>query len=498
MASNLIPIPFVHAVILALLALTVAPRSLFSPSTINSLLHQRAVLEELHAILSDNKVLLLFLCWCSAVLVVIYFSTRPIPVLLLDYSCYKPDADRRCSYEVSEYFVRRSRRFSQVSEEFTREIYRKSGLGDETYAPPFLFQPGCDATLASAVQEAKEGMLSVVDSLLSKVLIRPSRVDVLVVTCSMFWPCPSLTSMLVHRYGFKPSIKTFNFSGMGCSAGGMAIDAVAKILRRKSGYGLVVTTESTSLNWYFGDERSMIVTNCIFRVGAAAVLLTSDRTQRGAAKMELVRTLRTHHGIDDASYGAAVQREDNDGNVGVALSKDLVRVAGAGLRSHIATLAPRVLPVSELLRYVYAVARSMLQLQRRYRAGAEEAEKRQPHQVVGHVPDFTKAFEHMCLHPGGKAVVNAVGRLMGLAEVVVEPARMTLHRFGNTSSSSVFYELAYFEAKGRVRKGDRVWMLSFGTGFKACSLVWRALQDSRFDPDNPWNDCIVRYPVQLV
>jgi hypothetical protein len=41
--------------------------------------------------------------------------------------------------------------------------------------------------------------------------------------------------------------------------------------------------------------------------------------------------------------------EDEDGMVGVALTKDLVRVAGAGLRQHISTLAPYVLPVSELL-----------------------------------------------------------------------------------------------------------------------------------------------------
>jgi hypothetical protein len=44
--------------------------------------------------------------------------------------------------------------------------------------------------------------------------------------------------------------------------------------------------------------------------------------------------------------------EDEDGMVGVALTKDLVCVAGASLRQHISTLAPYVLSVSELLRYV--------------------------------------------------------------------------------------------------------------------------------------------------
>ncbi|KAM1005769.1 hypothetical protein TB2_002537 [Malus domestica] len=74
---------------------------------------------------------------------------------------------------------------------------------------------------------------------------------------------------------------------------------------------------------------------------------------------------------------------------------------------------------------------------------------------------------------------------------------MSLHRFGNTSSSLVFYELAYFEAKGRVRKGDRVWMLAFGTGFKVGSLVWKAVSDlGQGGDDNPWSDCIDRYPLK--
>jgi hypothetical protein len=62
-----------------------------------------------------------------------------------------------------------------------------------------------------------------------------------------------------------------------------------------------------------------------------------------------VRTLRTHHGVDDAAFNAALLMEDEECNLGVALTKDLVRVAGAALRRHITTLGPQVLPVSEML-----------------------------------------------------------------------------------------------------------------------------------------------------
>ena len=80
----------------------------------------------------------------------------------------------------------------------------------------------------------------------------------------------------------------------------------------------------------------------------------------------------------------------------------------------------------------------------------------------------------------------------------VEASRMTLHRFGNTSSSSIWYELAYTEAKGRIRRGQRIWQIAFGSGFKCNSAVWQALRHVKPAPNGPWEDCIDRYPVKVV
>ncbi|XP_062193343.1 3-ketoacyl-CoA synthase 17-like [Phragmites australis] len=408
---------------------------------------------------------------------------RQRPVYLLNYSCHLPDVERQVNLEVCEYFGLRCRRYSDDIADFLRLIYSKSGLGQETFAPPFIFSGKFEKTLAFAVQEAEEGLFAVVAQLLAKSDVKPTDISVLVVACSMYSPMPSLASMIVRRFKMSPDVKSYSIAGMGCSAGTVGIDTAARSLRtgRRPGYALVVVTENTSLNWYFGENKHMLVTNCIFRVGSAAALVTDVPARRADSKYELVRTLRTHHGADDAAYNAAVQMEDEKGNMGVALTKDLVRVAGAALRKHIATLGPYVLPFSEMLRYAHRVLRA-------YAAGS-------PKTAAAEVPDFQRAFEHMCIHSGGKAVIDAVARLMRFGPHVVEPARATLHRFGNTSSSLVFYELAYFEAKRRVRAGDRLWMLAFGTGFKACSNVWRALRDAAPDADNPWNGCVDRYPM---
>ncbi|KAK8941509.1 3-ketoacyl-CoA synthase 17 [Platanthera guangdongensis] len=441
------------------------------------------VLHYLLPLTPKHRISFIALLWSSVVAVLTYFSTRPLAVLLLDYSCYCPDADHRCNLELCEYFGMRSRRYSPESADFMRAIYRKSGLGDETYAPPYIFQPDLDSKLPHAIVEADDGMCSAVAALLSKTSVAPEMISTLIVACSMFSPVPSLASRIVNRFRFRSDVKSFNLSGMGCSTGALGMDLAARILRRSPGYALLVVTEATGLNWYFGDNRHMLVTNCIFRVGTAAALLTSNPACRDSAKYELLKSLRTHHGSEDTAYNAAMQADDGKGGIGVALTKDLVRVAGSSLRSHISSLAPRVLPVSELARYAWRVVRSVVKGERKAAAA--------------HVPDFTTAFEHMCIHAGGKAVIDAVGRIMGFDDWVIEPARMCLHRFGNTSSSLVFYELGYFEATSRVRRGDRVWILAFGTGFKACSVVCRALRDVRMAPDNPWKDSVHRFPLKL-
>jgi len=114
-------------------------------------------------------------------------------------------------------------------------------------------------------------------------------------------------------------------------------------------YVMIVSTENITLNGYYGNKRSMLVTNCLFRIGAAAILLSNRRSDRRRAKYVLTDLIRTHKGANDESYTCVAQEEDDEGNIGVSLSKDLMTVAGEALRANITALGPRVLPVSEQL-----------------------------------------------------------------------------------------------------------------------------------------------------
>lgn len=114
-----------------------------------------------------------------------------------------------------------------------------------------------------------------------------------------------------------------------------------------------------------------------------------------------------------------------------------------------------------------------------------------------YVPDFRKAFDHFCIHAGGRAVIEKLSKKLNLSEEQVEPSKMTLYRFGNTSSSSPWYELSYVEAKGSMKKGDRVWQIGLGSGFKCNSAVWKCRRAVKMPSDSPWADCIDKYPVRV-
>lgn len=64
-------------------------------------------------------------------------------------------------------------------------------------------------------------------------------------------------------------------------------------------------------------------------------------------------------------------------------------------------------------------------------------------QVLGmklkpYTPDFKMAFDHFCIHPGGKAVIDGVGKQLNLTQKQCMPMLKPFERYGNTSSSSTW------------------------------------------------------------
>lgn len=159
-------------------------------------------------------------------------------------------------------------------------------------------------------------------------------------------------------------------------------------------------------------------------------------------------------------------------------------MAGELLRWNVMVLGSSILPFLEKFRYGVSVIRK--------RCFDKSTEI--------YVPNFKTVIEHFCLPTSGRQLVSELAKGLKLGDREMEAPLMTLHRFGNQSSSSLWYELAYLEAKQRVKKGDRVWQLGMGTGPKCTSLVWKCirLMDEDESKKGPWADSIHRYPMVAV
>ncbi|KAI3903182.1 hypothetical protein MKW98_031836 [Papaver atlanticum] len=441
--------------------------------------------EDVHQLWIHLQYNLVSVITCSAVLVfgsTVYIMTRPRPIYLVDYSCYRPPEHLQVKYHQFMEHSRLTGDFDESSLEFQRKILERAGLGEETYLPEAMHSIPPKPSMAAAREEAEQVMFGALDSLFKNTGIKPKDIGVLVVNCSLFNPTPSLSAMIVNKYKLRGNIRSFNLGGMGCSAGVIAIDLARDMLQvHRNTYAVVVSTENITQNWYFGNKKSMLIPNCLFRVGCSAVLLSNKSVNKRRAKYKLVHVVRTHRGSDDKAFNCVYQEQDDAGKVGVSLSKDLMAIAGGALKTNITTLGPLVLPISEQLLFFSTLVMKKLFNDK----------------VKPYIPDFKLAFDHFCIHAGGRAVIDELEKNLQLLPLHVEASRMTLHRFGNTSSSSIWYELAYIEAKGRMRKGNRVWQIAFGSGFKCNSAVWEALRNVKQSPKGPWEDCVDRYPVQI-
>jgi 3-ketoacyl-CoA synthase len=212
------------------------------------------------------------------------------------------------------------------------------------------------------------------------------------------------------------------------------------------------------------------VPNVLFRSNGAAVLLSSRPADATTAKYTIRHIVRTIMAADDEAYRCVWQTEDAEGESGVDLKKELIGVAARALTRNMGRLGPLVLPASEQLKYAAnAAARKLAKSLPPGAAANLPASWTKPY-----TPNFSKAFDAVCIHTGGRGVIDSMEQNLGMSKEMVEASRAALFQFGNTSSCSVWYELAYNETFGGLHRGARVWQLAFGSGFKCNSAVLTA------------------------
>jgi len=386
-------------------------------------------------------------------------SKKECPVYIVDFSVHYPPDEMKMSKEL---FVKQTIATGMFTDElvdFQKRVMYRTGLGDDTYLPSFFMTDNPSvASMELARKEAIDVIVGCCDSLFSKTGLRPEDINFVVSNCSLFCPTPSISAMIMNHYKMGSNVKNFQLGGMGCSAGLISIDLARDLLAvYPNSTVLVFSTENITMNWYGGDVKGMLLSNTLFRVGGAAILLTNRTDLAQRAKYQLVTTVRVNTAASDEAYHSIYQQEDSHRIRGVKISRELSGQVQRALTKNFSILGRQILPLSEQIRYVWALLMKKI-------AGGEE-----------YMPNFRKAFDHICIHAGGRAIIDGLEEAFKLTDEDCMPSRATLFRFGNTSSSSVWYELNYIEGRGDMHRGDITLQIAFGSGIKCNSVVFRAL-----------------------
>jgi len=278
--------------------------------------------------------------------------------------------------------------------------------------------------------------------------------------------------MVINEFKMRSDISSYNLSGMGCSAGVISIELVKNLLAgRPNSLALVVSTENLTQNLYLGNERGFLLQNTLFRCGGAAIVLSNKWTDSYRAIFKLLNVVRTQY-VSEDSFGCVYETEDANLLRGVRLSKDIVKVAGRAMEKNFTTLGPYVLPLSEQIKTGF----SMLM-----RAIAKKADKMgiKIPKMNPYVPDFKRGIDHFCIHAGGRGVIDGIEKNLNLTPAHVAASRHALYTYGNTSSSSIWYEMEYVCTQAKLLRGQRVLQVAFGSGFKCNTAVWLCLNNTK-------------------
>eukprot|EP00877_Chromochloris_zofingiensis_P008259 jgi/Chrzof1/3687/Cz13g05060.t1_LCKAS4[v5.2] len=415
----------------------------------------------------STGVLLAFAALFLAVVVRLMIPSKR-KVYLLDFAVHKPAESWKLPRSGLRKLCEDSGLFSPEDIDFQEKVINRSGLGDDVSVTPGILS--MNFGMSPAREEFEACCFAPIQEVLDKSGVKPSQIKFVISNSSLFNPTPSLTATIMNHFKMGKSTINYSLGGMGCSAGVIALDLARQMLElHPDSYALVVSHENITNAWYDGNDRSMMVPNCIFRANGSAILLSNKRKDARRSKYWLQHLVRTNLAADEEAFRCVVQCEDDQKKIGVALRKELMAVAGRALKTNMTTLGPLVLPYSEQLIF----AANMVV--RKLTAGNKAIRAQLPATwLTPYVPDFTKAFDHVCLHTGGRGVIDTIEKQLGMSKEMVEPSRAALYQYGNTSSTSIWYVLSYIESFKGLKAGDKVWQVGFGSGFKCNSAVWVA------------------------
>ncbi|KAL7716134.1 3-ketoacyl-CoA synthase [Entamoeba marina] len=378
-------------------------------------------------IISYDNITGLILVLVLSTILVIYFTHKYATtnhVYLLSFATSELPEE----YEVSRkgFFGPFKDKISPESLGFIERVVEKTGLGDRTHLPKIYHQDKPQTnTMKLCREEVMDVMTLACDQVFEETGIKPTEVDYVITNCSIFNPTPSMAAMLMNHYKMKQTCKNYHLGGHGCAASITAADLAKKFIENNTKCSKNMTT-----TMYMGDEKSRLLFHTLFRSGGAAYILSNNNKYKNMAKYELESTVCIHNAVEDEAHRIIYHSEDNEGIPGISIGKSLVNYVAGTLDLNVSYLFPQYLTGLNKLKYWLG-------------------------SIDGKALNFKETFQGICIHCGGRGVIDAVQKKFDLTDEDCMPSRA--------------------KRCNLLKKGDRVLQFGFGSGMKCTSAVWRKL-----------------------
>jgi predicted naringenin-chalcone synthase len=312
-----------------------------------------------------------------------------------------------------------------------RALYRSSGIATRhSVIPGFgreffvqsadgqLQEPTTGARNAIYTDEAKRLGLQAGRALLNQAEgFTPAQVThVITASCTGFFN-PGLDYYLVRELGLPVTTERYHLGFMGCYAAFPALRMAAQFCQANpAAVVLVLCLELCSLHIQLGGREDQLLANALFADGAAAALVSARARQpgRSALALEQFRSALVTDGEDDMAWTIG------DRGFDIALSSYVPKILGANIAG----------VVDELLQS----------------SGSSREQ----------IGDWA-------VHPGGKSILDQVGKALKLKPEQLAVPHEILRDFGNMSSATILFVLQRLLA-GSDSEQDQICSMAFGPG----------------------------------
>ncbi len=270
-----------------------------------------------------------------------------------------------------------------------------------------------------------------VGKLLNENNFDPSTIERLItISCTGFF-APGLDYYLIEEFKIPSSVKRTNIGFMGCAASITGFNSVLEALnssKEKELNTLLVSVELCSLHLQTEPTRDNILANMIFSDGCAAALFSNANGFSDSGRFKI-------NSVDAFLFGNSAEYMGwKIGNFGfeMILSPELPKII-------LESACP------ELLKIISS-------------KGIKKDD-----------------IKYWALHPGGRAILDALQNGIGLTDEQMIPSRNVLRNFGNMSSASILFVLKEILKTSHLKKNEYCCAVAFGPGLTMETALLRVV-----------------------